>query len=247
MSFDEQMSQAGITRIAFIRHANAAPLLPDGSKMKPKGEYGTPHDWKTDDQMRCLTEKGKAQAETARRWFIEGIGLHSNKVLVSSGARRAAETLQIMAEKRSQDDASVSIDLIWSLHPAGIAPKCEELFDMLNYGPLTRYYAEEGGEAALAEYGNIVLKEFQGLIASVADKPGDTISMFGHAVFLNAAAMQFLKMWGFSSTQAKDLTEINLGEAEGIILEKNNGVCSLKHIHCKMLAPEGVGVHPHFG
>ena len=46
--------------------------------------------------MRPLTEKGKKQAEDARRWFLDGIGLKDNKALVTSGARRAAETLQVI-------------------------------------------------------------------------------------------------------------------------------------------------------
>ena len=71
------------------------PDLAPNSPLPCQNSYDTPHDWKRDDQMRPLTDKGKKQAEDARRWFLDGIGLKDNKALVTSGARRAAETLQV--------------------------------------------------------------------------------------------------------------------------------------------------------
>lgn len=47
--------------------------------------------------MRPLTDKGKKQAAVAKgAWFDKDIVLSNNKVLVTSGARRASETLQVM-------------------------------------------------------------------------------------------------------------------------------------------------------
>jgi hypothetical protein len=40
---------------------------------------------------------------------------------------------------------AVSMELLGSLHPAGIAPKCEQLFDQHGYAPLNKFYAMEGG------------------------------------------------------------------------------------------------------
>ena len=92
-----KLTASGISRVVFIRHANAAP---PGSKAK--GEYGTIHDWQRDDQvermrhnkeywseflvsafhlqLRPLTEKGKSQAVVAREWFSKEIGVSTNKV-----------------------------------------------------------------------------------------------------------------------------------------------------------------------
>lgn len=68
------------------------------------------------------------------------------QVFVTSGARRASETLQLVTEEQTQRNAfagmlgcsspdavvnQATMDLVGSLHPAGIAPKCEELFDTL--------------------------------------------------------------------------------------------------------------------
>jgi hypothetical protein len=75
----------------------------------------------------------------------------SNKVLVTSGAQRASQTLQLLGEQQAKKkgmlsglfctnaDAmamQVSMELLPSLHPAGIAPRCEELFDKNGYAPL---------------------------------------------------------------------------------------------------------------
>ena len=72
-------------------------------------------------------------------------------MLVTSGAQRASQTLQLLGEQQAKKkgmlsslfctnaDAmamQVSMELLPSLHPAGIAPKCEELFDKNGYAPL---------------------------------------------------------------------------------------------------------------
>mmetsp|Transcript_2536 Transcript_2536/g.5279 ORF Transcript_2536/g.5279 Transcript_2536/m.5279 type:complete len:246 (-) Transcript_2536:97-834(-) len=242
VNLEEKFKECGITRVLFIRHAQACPL-----NNKPKTDFSNPHDWKLNDQTRPLTDGGKVQAENARRWFIEGVGLSNNKVLVGSGARRAVETLQIMAETRTANEAQVEVQMIHSLHPAGIALECEKLFDRLNYGPLTKYYAEPNGERALAEYGQIVLDEFCDMLQRCAHKPGNTISMFGHAVFLNAAAMEFAKCMNFSEAELKALTEVDLGEAEGLSLTiMPDGAKKLQHMHCRGLAAGSVTAHPLF-
>jgi len=240
--FETLCKKYGVTRLMFIRHAQAST---DGAK--PKSAFGTPHDWKANDQMRPLTAAGKAQAENARRWFIEGVGLENNKVLVASGARRAVETLQIMAETRNWCEAAAEVEMIPSLHPAGIAPKCEELFDKLNYVPLTKYYEEVDGERALAQYGIIVFDEFEDMLKRCGAKVGNTISMFGHAVFLNAAAMEFAIALNFSEEERETLAAINLGEAEGLSLTvMPDGSKKLQHMHCRGLAPNGITSHPLF-
>ena len=177
-----------------------------------QASYDTPHDWQRDDQMRPLTDKGKArspprhprapcrgrdhspcpptrrrrppraaalprlhqaQAEDARRWFLEHIKLENCKILCASGARRATETLEVMASTRTAVGANATVRLVGALHPAGIAPKCEEMFDRLNYGPLTKFWAEPGGEEAFKDYADIVITEFTRVVEGIpAGKPG---------------------------------------------------------------------------
>jgi hypothetical protein len=235
------LKAAGVNRIVLIRHANAAP--PSGNKPK-KGSDGYPmHDWQRDDQMRPLTEKGKKQCTVAREWFHKDITLTANKVLVTSGAQRASQTLQLMGERHAKkkgmlsslfctnaDVVQLSMFLLPSLHPAGIAPKCEELFDKNGYAPLAKFYAMEGGEAALAEYAEIVAGEMCGLANQVDSFPGTTLSLFGHAVFLNAVAMMLCsKVWAADAGTISKLTELDLGECEGIVIAKTNSSCTLTH------------------
>jgi len=237
------LKAAGINRIVLIRHANAAPPNSDQPK---KGSDGYPiHDWQRDDQMRPLTEKGKKQGGVAREWFHKDITVASNKVLVTSGAQRATQTLQLLGEQQAKKkgmlsslfctntDAmamEVSSELLPSLHPAGIAPKCEELFDKNGYAPLAKFYAMEGGEAAFAEYAEIVAGELCGLAGKVASMPGNTLSLFGHAVFLNAVAMMLCsKVWGADADTINKLKDLDLGEAEGIEVTQKGDSCTLNH------------------
>jgi hypothetical protein len=41
------------------------------------------------------------------------------------------------------------MELMMSLHPAGIAPKCEELFDKTGYAPLNKFFDMEGMYACM--------------------------------------------------------------------------------------------------
>lgn len=137
--------------------------------------------------MRPLTDKGKKQAAAARdAWFAKDVVRTSNKCLVTSGARRAAETLQVFGEQVTANkgffaklglgcgssDAvafAVSSELVGGLHPAGIAPACEALFDKHGYAPLAKFYAMEGGKEAYAEYGELVCKELAATVDKVSD------------------------------------------------------------------------------
>jgi broad specificity phosphatase PhoE len=77
----------------FNRHS-----LPATAGKKP--DFKGIHDWQASDQMRPLTEQGKKQAKAAREgWFSKDVGRTNNKCLVTSGARRAAETLQVFGEE----------------------------------------------------------------------------------------------------------------------------------------------------
>mmetsp|Transcript_33412 Transcript_33412/g.51949 ORF Transcript_33412/g.51949 Transcript_33412/m.51949 type:complete len:150 (+) Transcript_33412:34-483(+) len=125
----------------------------------------------------------------------------------------------------------ISMELLPSLHPAGIAPKCEELFDKNGYAPLEKFYAMEGGEQAFAEYAEIVGKELSQIASKVSQSPGNTLSMFGHAVFLNAAAMMVVgKVWNGDEKTINQLKSLDLGEAEGIQIDFNGNTCTVKHI-----------------
>jgi hypothetical protein len=50
-----------------------------------------------------------------------------------------------------------------------------------------------------------VLDEFKDMLKRCGSKPGNTISVFGHAVFLNAAAMEFAIALNFSQEERENL------------------------------------------
>lgn len=236
------LEKAGITRIVLVRHANAAPW---GQDLPKKGAEGYPiHSWQRDDQMRPLTDKGKQQAAVAREWFLRDISLAANKMIITSGAQRASQTAQVFIEQQVKKKGMLSglfctggaevrectMNIAGSLHPAGIAPKCEELFDTHGYAPLAKFYAMDGGEAAFAEYAEIVAAELCKVASNVSTMPGDTLSLFGHAVFLNAVAMMLCRnVWGADEATITSLTTLELLEAEAIVVENVGGKCSIQH------------------
>jgi hypothetical protein len=131
----------------------------------------------------------------------------------------------------------------------------------------------EGGEAAFAEYAEIVAGEMVGLACKVALVPGNTLSLFGHAgeltplvstllcscvfgvvcvrhsgdgwsvwsgllalmrlcapVFLNAVAMMLCsKVWNGDQTSIDTLKDLDLGEAEGLVVQLSGQSCTLTH------------------
>eukprot|EP00192_Tetraselmis_astigmatica_P018376 CAMPEP_0117669336 /NCGR_PEP_ID=MMETSP0804-20121206/12074_1 /TAXON_ID=1074897 /ORGANISM="Tetraselmis astigmatica, Strain CCMP880" /LENGTH=245 /DNA_ID=CAMNT_0005477379 /DNA_START=42 /DNA_END=779 /DNA_ORIENTATION=- len=240
---ESKLAEIGVTRLVFVRHANATP---PGTKAKT--EYAAIHDWQRDDQVRPLTQKGKEQAKNARSWFSSTVTNRANKVLLTSGARRASETLQILTEEVTSGGGlarilgcsggnavatHASMDLLGSLHPAGIAPKCEEMFDTLGYGPLSKFYDKPGGKAAFQDYATIVSKEIYGILDKCGNTPGNTISCFGHAVFLNAVAMLIAEdVWRADETVLNELIGLDLGEAEAILLDNSGGKVTLQHLKC---------------
>jgi len=126
---------------------------------------------------------------------------------------------------------AVSSELCGGLHPAGLAPKCEALFDKHGYAPLAKFYAMEGGKEAYAEYGELVCKELAQVVERAKHNQGNTITVFGHAVFLNAIAMQLMLACGADAAQIAAMTDVDLGEAEGIAIDIGAGSTSatVKH------------------
>ena len=79
--------------VVFVRHASSAPLHAGAAKRAEK-----PHDWKIDDQMRVLTQKGKDQCAAAT-WFRE----LDIRAALTSPARRASETCLLYTSPSPRD------------------------------------------------------------------------------------------------------------------------------------------------
>ena len=125
--------------VVFVRHASSAPLHAGAAKRAEK-----PHDWKIDDQMRVLTQKGKDQCAAAA-WFRE----LDVRAALTSPARRASETAMRMTDRTETEEqkvGSVYLRMVAGVHPAGMSEPCEALFETLGYGPLRVFFEAEGGE-----------------------------------------------------------------------------------------------------
>ena len=81
----------------------------------------------------------------------------------------------------------------------------------------------DGGKEAYAEYGEIVCKELAAAVDKVKHNQGNTVTVFGHAVFLNAIAMQLLLACGGDAGEVKKAEEVDLGEAEGFSVDIGPG------------------------
>ena len=210
-------SRIGIDKLLFVRHANAEPSAA-GTPLRKEA----PHDWKRSDQMRPLSKKGKTQCSD-KRGLLKGLDIRIN---LSSPARRATETAALMT---IDGGGEISLRMVESLHPAGMSDVCEDLFDELGYGPLERFFVEERGRTAFLEYGHRVCEEMNLKVSgpAVGSLHGDTMAVFGHAVFINAVAYVSASEWGISS--AEDILRFDLAEGDAILVDKRNNRVEYLH------------------
>ena len=104
--------------VLFVRHASSAPLHEGAAKRAER-----PHDWKIDDQMRVLTQKGKDQCAAAT-WFRE----LDVRAALTSPARRASETALRMTDRTETEEqkvGSIYLRMVAGVHPAGMSETCE--------------------------------------------------------------------------------------------------------------------------
>ena len=209
-SLARALEELGVTKLVFVRHANAAPINAGESRTNQ------PHDWKMRDQMRGLTSKGREQCEKSKA-YLDPFAVKAN---LTSPARRASETALNMIKPTAGGD--IFLRMIEGIHPAGMSAKCEDLFNDMGYGPLRKFFDAEGGKDAFVDYAQRVCAEMSAKIGGPSferDAPeGDTICIFGHAVFLNAIAFTVSTSLGVAGTESLVL-DIDLGETQGIFID----------------------------
>lgn len=228
------LSQAGVTKVIMIRHANAAPRDPDAAAaelgvLKPN----TPHAnaWTVGDLTRGLTDKGREQAAAAKGW----LDTHAVKFVIASEAIRATATRDIMCAGREPFGQLT----LHTLHPARSGtPECEKMFDTLGYGTLNTYYSnttvegcEGRGKAIFRNYMDKVTGELHTLIdegKATFPPGGNTVAVFGHAVFLNAVSVAIGEAMAIPSAEEL-VAGMELGETQGIMCDagaKSITLCS---------------------
>lgn len=229
------LASSGITKVVMIRHANAAPRDPEAAAVEAgtvlKSNTPFANAWTVGDLTRDLTDKGREQASVAKGW----LDAHKLKGVITSEAARAYLTKDIMAP-------GVSTLTLHTLHPSRSGtPECEKMFDTLGYGTMNTYFADrsvpgcEGrGKAIFRNYQSKVTGELhqlitEGLAEKVLSGEGDTVAVFGHAVFLNAVAIAVSEAMAIPDAEAS-VAVLELGEAQGIMCDSGK-----KSIHvCKV-------------
>jgi len=217
------MRAAGATHVLLIHHGNAAPMT------SATGDAPT-DDIKAADSARPLTNQGTAQCMVAREeWFGR---LPVRQVILSSPAKRATETAMHMAGRSipgHEDNNETPLVLCEMLHPSihgeTGAASCEELFAQKGFAPLRSYLDAEMGEQAFGVYAEAACSELTAQFRAHGKgrEKATYVSIFGQAVFINAIAHAVACAAGARNETLDPVLEIDLGEAEGILVPLYGG------------------------
>ncbi len=207
---------AGATHVLFVHH---------GAVDTPPSIAGLPTDPSAALALE-LSNQGTAQCMIARtEWFGR---LPVRSVILASPARCAQQTAMHMAGRVSaagDEDASTPLLIIGALQPAANVPACATLFDQIGFAPLRAYLDDEGGETA---FGQFAEKASEQLCTAFRAKgksreKATYVAVFGQAVYLNAIAHALACAAGAATEVLEPLLDINLGEAEGLLVPLYGG------------------------
>ena len=106
------------------------------------------------------------------------------------------------------------------LHPHGQSAAAEELFQQKGEGPLRLLLDAEGGESAFGLYNEAACAELTQKFRAIEDgREKDTyVAVFGHAGFLHSVAYSVATAAGIDAEALERLLDIELGEAEGVLV-----------------------------
>ena len=135
----------------------------------------------------------------------------------------------------AMDPDAPPLVLVESLHPHSSAhAHCELLFAQQGVAPLRAYLDSEGGEESFGRYAEAAADELTTLFRAHGKgrEQGTYIAAFGQSVFLNAVAHAVAAAAGAPTEILDKVLEIELGEAEGILVPLFGGpVVQLSLIH----------------
>lgn len=218
------LKEAGIARIAFIRHARTGK--------PPKDVHGVPmHDY-----FRKLSTVGRKQA--ARAGLIYGQDLRPFFFdAMASAAPRAYETAEIFLENALADELVV-IGPVEEAYDGTMQPDGSALFKKIGYAPLRSYLTTPNekdratAQRILGEYAHSIAD----YIYMVAQLPtsrdfcesqnihASTLLFVGHSIYLPAVALAVASLTGCDDKASTDLIlDKNTGEAEGFLVDVAEG------------------------
>ena len=207
---------AGATHVLFVHHGNVvAPPNIAGLPADPEAALAAE-----------LSNQGTAQCMIARsEWFGR---LPVRSVIIASPAKAAQQTAMNMAGRVSpagDEDHSTPLLVVESLQPATTVPLCATMFDQLGLAPLRKYLDDEGGETAFGQFAEKALEQLSIAFRAKAKtrEKATYVAVFGQTVYLNAIAHALACATGATPQLLEPVLDINLGEAEGILVPLYGG------------------------
>jgi hypothetical protein len=214
-AFASTLENAGIKRVAFLRHGKTAPA-----------ENGI-------DFERQLTDIGRQQASEAGASFGKEQRPFFPTMLVSP-APRTLETAQLFCEAAKESEYQFSCPPV--LYDGTMQPEGSKLFQKIGYTPLRSYLDAQDDtdrETARSILGAYAHKVAQVIIQSIENTPereinndATTLWIVGHAIYLPAAALGVASLLNCSEIGKEVILSTNTVEAEAYLLDTSDGSVS---------------------
>jgi len=226
--FSRCMKDAGIGRIAFLRHGKTAPK-PEGGK----------------DFERILTDEGRNQAKISGASFGRNdLPPYFPSVLVSP-APRTMETAALfldaatgagLSSSSSNDTDAAAIELkpVSEVYDGTMQPEGSKLFAKIGYAPLSEYVQNkrddkdrDTAQRVLGSYAhnmvNIIYNHARTINNEADQKKNDsaTLLFVGHAIYLPAAALGVASLVGCDHVSQEMILTTVTQEAEGYLVDLN--------------------------
>jgi broad specificity phosphatase PhoE len=202
------LKQAGIGRIAFLRHGNA-----------PSVEGAVDFD-------RLLTEKGREQAEEAGRSFGKRLKPFFPLVLVSSSPRTVSTAQNFLEAADAVNSATIRKEAI--LYDGTMQPGGSALFRRIGYTALRDYINSNNEEdRALSRrlvggYAHNVMQTMMTVVQETQPPhPAgqSTMLIVGHALYLPAVVLGVASMAGCSQKDQDLILDDKVQEAQGYLVD----------------------------
>ena len=164
------------------------------------------------DTQRTLTDKGREQAQAARKSYMKALPSPMASFALCSPAVRCLETARGVLGPECPELIEIN-----SIYDALLQPGAKGVFKKLSYAPLSDYLAD-GPEttAVLEEYATQVLNDVGDTVAArnSAPTPGrQTLCIFGHAVYSGAIAYLLATQRGLPVSSLETILAYNMEEA----------------------------------
>lgn len=207
----EKLQNAGISKIAFLRHGKtAAPI--DGV-----------------DFNRMLTKEGKEQSKEAGRVFRSKI-MPLFPIVVASPSPRTMETAQLFINEIDSNNDFINIVPLQIIYDGTMQPGGNAIFKKLGYASLLEYLHNQSdmvdrvkAQDLLGNYfldvTHAIMNLFDSLDSATPVKKDSTLLVVGHAIYLPAVAFGIAKLLRSDNESIDVVLKSITGEAEGYLVD----------------------------